>query len=286
MSLGRIGYERARQLFLLAGLIVLGLIAAVMYARRIETVEVAAALLFIPIFIALVLGGIKGGVATAILATGAYAALRYPAIEAVGADRFVPLMLSRGLSFLAFGLIGGWASQELRASLEKLELYDQVDDDTKLFNAGFFIEDTDLEMARSSRYQTIFSVALVDISRGAFDNLDRRARKRALRELGRLLSDSVRNVDRVIHAFDGERHRIAAVLPETAQAGARIFTERLAASLTEHLSARGMGVDGNVTHQALTFPGDDDALVELRFEFASIDRAEHPERAEAAAAPS
>ena len=283
-SLGRIGYPLARRLLLVLGIVILGLLAGIMYVRRVETVEVLGTLLFIPVFIALVLWGVRGGVGAALLAVAAYAALRYPAIEAVGADRFVPLILSRGAAFLAFGAIGGWASQQLEMSLQKLELYDQVDDESGLFNAGFFVQDTDLEISRSKRYQTIFSVALVDIPAKALDARSRRDRNRALRDVGRLLTDSVRTVDRAVHAFDGTRHRIAVILPETAKEGARIFTDRLAGNLTEQLVARGASLrDDELERVAITYPGDDAELDRLRDEFAAIDREQHPERAEATA---
>ena len=283
-SLGRISYPVARRVLLALGVVVLGLIAAVMYVRRVETVEVVGTLLFIPVFVALVLWGVRGGLVAALAAVAAYAALRYPAIEAVGADRFVPLIVSRGVAFLAFGLIGGWATRQLEMSLEKLELYDQVDDETGLFNAGFFVQDTDLEVSRSKRYQTIFSVALVDVPAAAFDGLSRRDRAKALRAVGRLLTDSVRTVDRAVHAFDGSRHRIAVILPETANEGARIFTDRLAGTLTEQLGGRGAQLrDGELARKAITYPGADAELEQLRDAFAAIDRAQHPELAEASA---
>ncbi len=284
VSLGRIGYPGARRLLLALGVLILGLIAGVMYVRRVETVEVIGTLLFIPVFIALVLWGVRGGTAAALLAAGAYAAFRYPAIEAVGADRFIPLIVSRGVAYLAFGVVGGWAARQLEASLEKLELYDQVDDESGLFNAGFFVQDTDLEVSRSKRYQTIFSVALVDVPGAALEGRSRRDRGRALREVGRLLTDSVRTVDRAVHAFDGARHRIAVILPETAKEGASIFVDRLAGNLTEQLVARGAQLqDGELARKAITFPGDDGELETLREEFAAIDREQHPERAEVTA---
>lgn len=280
-SLGRIGYERARQLLLLAGILVLVLIAAVMYVRRVETVEVVGTLLFIPVFVAFVLGGVRGGLVFAAVAVAAYAAFRYPAIEAVGADRFTPLIISRGIAYLAFGLIGGWATQQLESSLDKLELYDQIDDQTGLFNAGFLVQDTELEISRSQRYQTLFSLALVDLPEAPFSKLSRRERTKIWRGVGRLLHDSVRTVDRVVHAFDGQRHRIAVVLPETSQEGTRIFTDRLAAKLAEHLSGRGIKIAvQELDSKALTFPGDEEALETIRSEFAAIDRLEHPEGAQ------
>ncbi len=280
-SLGRIGYERARQLLLIAGIVVLLLVAFVMYVRRVETVEVYGTLLFIPVFIAFVLAGVRGGLIAAVLAAAAYAAFRYPAIEAVGADRFVPLIFSRAVAYLAFGGIGGWSTQQLEASLTKLELYDQIDDQTGLFNAGFFVQDTDLELSRSQRYQTVFSIATVEIPAKALEGRSRRDTMRIWRDLGRMLAQSVRTVDRAVHGFDGTRHRVAIVLPETSTEGARIFTDRLAAKISEHLHGRNIAVAvQDMAARALTYPGDEAELQALRADFVAIDQTEHPEGAQ------
>src|ERR671919_298151 len=281
----RIGYRGARRLLLAAGVAVLLVTVAVMYVRRVETVEVMATVLFLPVFVALVFWNVRGGVIVGVLAAAAYAALRYPAIDAVGVDRFLGLIASRAVAYIAFGALGGWASRQLETSLEKLELYDQIDDLTGLFNARFFVQDIDLEMSRSKRYQTIFSVSVVDVAASAFEPLDGRQRKRALRDLGRILKDSVRTVDRAVHAQDGERNRFAVVLPETGPEGVRVFTERFVERVSEFLSQRGALVsEDNVSSVAATFPEDEAAIQSLRAAFSAIDRLDHPEASESEAA--
>ncbi|HEV3475028.1 MAG TPA: hypothetical protein VG602_06660, partial [Actinomycetota bacterium] len=111
LSIRRIGYRRARLLLLVAGVVVLAVIGIVTYARRVETVEVVATILFLPIFLGALFGRITGGVVMGVLAAGIYAALRAPAIEAVGFDRFLGLLISRSVAFIAFGGLGGWAVQ-------------------------------------------------------------------------------------------------------------------------------------------------------------------------------
>lgn len=274
---GALDYARARRILLAAGLIVLLAVSAVMYVRRVDTAEVTATLLFIPVFVAVVFWGIRGGVIAGVLAAVAYAAVRYPAVEAVGWDRFSGLLVSRAVAYVAFGSIGGWATKQLEASLTKLELYDQIDDASGLYNARFFVQDTDLEVSRSKRYQTIFSVVVVDVPADAIDRLGRQ-KGRVLRDVGRLLKDSVRTVDRAVHTADGTRHRFAVVLPETGNEGARIFGDRLAERLGGHLSGRGVAITGDsVTRSVVTYPDDEAGIQSLRAEFEAVDRAEHPE---------
>src|SRR5688500_6213616 len=98
-TLSRMSYGRARSMLLGAGLIVLIVTAVVMYVRRVDPVEVAGILMFIPIFVAFLFWNVRGGVIAAALATIAYTLLRYPAIEAVGADRFVGLIAGRAVAY-------------------------------------------------------------------------------------------------------------------------------------------------------------------------------------------
>ena len=274
--LSQLGYVKARRLLAVTGLAVLAVVAAVMYARRVDGIEVAATLLFVPIFVAFVFRGVLGGVVTAVVAIGAYTVLRAPAIDAVGVSEFTGLIVSRAAAYLIFGAVGGWSMQVLEGSLIKLELYDEVDDETGLFNARHLLHQADLETARARRYQTLFSIVVLDMPAGPFNALKARDRRAVLRDLGRLLGEGVRTVDHVSHARDGDRHRIAVVLPETAHEGAEIFRARLDDRVRAYLSDRGVAIDGTeVPATALTFPGDDDALAAVRADFERIDATQH-----------
>jgi hypothetical protein len=271
-------YQTAQRLLLAGGLAVLLVVAGVMYARRVDTVEVVAVLLFIPVFLAFTFWRVVGGLVAGVLASIAYLYLRLDAIDQVGLDTFRGHLLSRTAAYLAFGLLGGWAASMVENSLTKLDLYDQIDDATGLFNARFLVQDTDLEMARSTRYQTLFSVVLVEFPVDALTSLGRRQRSSALKGLGKVLRESVRTVDRVIHANDGTRHRLAVVLPETGREGAQVFASRLVDWTSDFLRQRSASVDG-VTQQLFSFPDDEAAIRTLREEFAAVEKAEHPETA-------
>lgn len=262
-------------------------IAGVMYLRDVETVEVLATLLFIPIFVAMVFWGLKGGLIAGLLAAFGYVMLRYPAIDAVGAGRFVGLIASRALGLIAFGAIGGTANEVLESSLQKLDLYDQIDDATGLFNARFFLQDTDLEVSRSKRYKTIFSVAVVSFPVKSLAGLRGRQRAAATKELGRLLGDSVRDVDRAVHGTDGVTHHLGVVMPETGPEGALIFTERLRDKVNEYLVNKGavLGPE-DVVSRCVTYPVDGEPEVQrLRSDFAAIERLQNPKGPQPTAQP-
>ena len=271
-------YATTRRLVLAAGLALLLLIAGVMYVRRVDTVEVIAVLLFIPVFLAFSFWHVIGGAVAGVAATAIYAAMRSPAIDAVGGGRYVGILAGRGLGYLAFGLLGGWASQQLERSLEKLDVYDQVDDDTGLFNARFLVQDTDLEMARATRYKTFFSVCMVEVPAGPLDALPRRRRAGLLKELGHQMREAVRSVDRPVHAKDGSVHRFAVICPETGDEGARVFSSRLGERIGDFVRSRGVDIGaGPLVATSVTYPGDDSTMGALKAQFAAIDRSQHPE---------
>lgn len=269
----RVGYDRARRLLVVVGLVILAIVVAGLLARSVDHVEVIGTLLFVPIFVALMYWGVLGGAIAGVLATVAYVVLRSDAIDAVGFGEFAGIVVSRGLGYLLFGVAGGWAASTLELSLEKLDLYDTIDDLTGLHNARFLLDDVGLERARSQRYETVFSVSFADIPAAEIGALSSRKRRHLLRELGQRLESAVRGVDRVAHGFDGRVHRVAVVLPETASEGARIFHGRLLAQVQEFLASR--DVDVAVSGAVCTVPGDGDALEDRLESWRRIDAAEH-----------
>jgi GGDEF domain-containing protein len=272
-QLARMGYRRARQLLGLAGLALLAVLIAVLLVRSVDTTEVVATLLFAPIFVLLLWFGLPGGLVGAAAATVVYVVLRSDAIDAVGWGEFSALIVSRAVAYFLFGAVGGWASRTLEMSLDKLDLYDQVDDLTGVNNARFLLTDIDLEKARSQRYQTVFSVSFLEIDGAALGALPSRRRRTVLRELGRKLADGVRTMDRVAHGFDGTVHRVATILPETSEEGARVFQARLEEQVAQFLDDSGAA--GPVVGSIVTVPGDDEALDHELAEWRRLDAAEH-----------
>ena len=106
--------------------------------------------------------------------------------------------------------------------------------------------------------------------------MPRKKRDKVLKELGDLLTTSVRAVDRAVHAEDGSMHHLAVVLPETGPEGARIFTGKLTEQIVPWLEKRDIRGTGDLHTATIAFPEDEAELVRLRQKFAAIDEAEHP----------
>lgn len=276
-SFRRLDYLGARRLVLAVGIAILAFISLMMYARGVETTEVAGSLLFIPVFVALVMWDVKGGLIAGLLAAGGYLALRYPAVRAVAEPRFVGAIVGRSIAFVAFGVVGGWANRQLGSSLTKLELFDQIDDATGMYNARFFLDDVDLELARTRRYQSMFSVVTVEVPATALADLPRRKRSAVLKDLGKLLRKAVRVMDRPVHGADADRHTIAVILPDTGEEGSTTLSERLGAAVAEYIRQRGGRLEATILPTShLTMPGDEERLEVWRVRYRAIDRLERP----------
>lgn len=221
-------YEQARGLLLVAGIGIVALVAATMYLRDVDRVEIIATMMFAAILAGFLLFGLVGGVGLALAAAGVYVGLRLPAIDLVGLSPIAGTVISRVVGYLAFGSLGGWAVEQIRTSLDRFNLIDEHDEATGLGNARAVRNAIEREADRAERYGHPFSVVTA-----SFDGLGtgRRAAS-TLRELGRKLAVSIRASDRAGHVGGPSGHRIFVVLPETGAGGAETVRANLETLVT------------------------------------------------------
>ncbi len=277
-----VSYTQARGLVLLLGLVALAVVALIMYVRRVDPTEVSATMFFLPVFVGFLFWGIRGGVTLGALATVAYIWIRSPAIDLIGWNELVGLIITRGAGYMAFGLIGGWATEQLRDSITKLDLYDQIDDATGLFNARSLVETVDLEKSRSTRYEKIFSLVTAELP--APGELSRRARRNFLTDLGDRVGRSVRAVDHAVHAKEGDNHLLAFVLPETSAEGARIFAGKLAEQVADLAAEHHLHLEASsIATSVASYPDDPETVRRVVGRFRDIAADEFPEAADSIA---
>jgi GGDEF domain-containing protein len=244
-------YSRARNLLLLSGMILIALLGLIAVARGVDHIEVIGTLLFLPVFVAFLLFGIRGGFWFGLLASVVYVILRIPSLRLLGLTPLSGQLAARVIGYLGFGVGGGWASQQVKSALDKLAMQDDIDDETGLGNARAMLQMADLERTRADRYQKVFSVALADVSEPAWAKLPKRQQDAAIKHLGTELRKAVRVNDHVSHARQDERHLIGVVLPETGPEGARIAAENL-----RQLLIKQAGDGAGVRLAVATYPGD------------------------------
>jgi GGDEF domain-containing protein len=263
-------FDRAKTLLLMSGLILIGVVGLVALTRGVDPVEVAGTLLFVPVFAGFLFFGVPGGIILGVAAGAAYIILRWPAVQLVGLSPLAGQIAARAAGYIIFGMGGGWAMGQIKATLEKLELHDDIDDETGLGNARSMLETVDLERARADRYQKLFSVVAADFRAPDWEELSPRNQRTVLRELGIKVAAGVRATDHVAHARRGEHHIIGVVLPETAAAGARIFADNLQRQLSS------LTTSAAVRMATATHPSDPEPLKLILELFKELDRSQRP----------
>ncbi len=101
-----------------------------------------------------------------------------------------------------------------------------VDDATDVYNARYLLEALDREVRRSERYGSELSILFIDLDRFKLvnDNHGHLVGTSVLRQLSRLLTQSVRQVDTVAR-YGGDEFTI--LLSDTGERGARVIAERI-----------------------------------------------------------
>jgi diguanylate cyclase (GGDEF)-like protein len=101
-----------------------------------------------------------------------------------------------------------------------------VDDATDVYNARYLLEALDREVRRSERYGSELSILFIDLDRFKLvnDTHGHLVGTSVLRQLSRLLTQSVRQVDTVAR-YGGDEFTI--LLADTGERGARVIAERI-----------------------------------------------------------
>lgn len=259
-------YRQSRTLVLATGSAVLLATAGVLLLRAQDPTEVLAVVLFLPVFVAAVLGGVRWGLAVAVVAALGYVGLRLPDINQFGWSLLGTRIIAQFIGYLAFGALGGWAAGVVQTGITKLDRFDVRDDDSELLNARGLHEQLGHELARAQRYGSSFSVVTVTFT---IDGDKRETRH----QIGDVVRQSVRTVDEPGRVTLDGHDVVVAVLPETPAAGAEIAGEKIA----EHLEQEATHVDADV--RWLSHPEDADAIQGLQDRLAEVVRRDHPEAA-------
>lgn len=119
-----------------------------------------------------------------------------------------------------------------RANIKLQELV-EIDDLTGLFNMRSIYQRLDLEIQRAKRYQRQVCVVMMDMDHFKLvnDGHDHLFGSFVLSEVGRIIQNSVRNID-IPARYGGDEFLI--VLTETHAEGALSFCERLREKICEH----------------------------------------------------
>lgn len=152
-------------------------------------------------------------------------------------------------------------STEASLALNNIEIYNRakeltyIDDLTKLHNLRYLDIVLTNEIKRAQRFNSHLSLLFLDIDffKDINDTYGHRAGSKTLAELGRLLKETVREIDVVVR-YGGDEFTI--LLIETDSPGAAIIAERIRTTVEEYtfLVNEGLSIKITITVGVATYP--------------------------------
>lgn len=128
----------------------------------------------------------------------------------------------------------------------KIEEISITDDLTNIYNMRYLDQAVDIEIEKSRRYSSIFSLIFMDIDyfKKVNDNYGHLVGSRVLIELAQLLQESLRKVD-VVSRYGGDEFVI--ILPQTPRDACFMVAERLRKAIERHVFIKDDGLSIKIT---------------------------------------
>jgi diguanylate cyclase (GGDEF)-like protein/putative nucleotidyltransferase with HDIG domain len=136
---------------------------------------------------------------------------------------------------------------QIAAPIENAQLYarleqkSRIDELTGLFNRRYFEERLKEELSRHSRYGDVFSMFMIDLDKfKAYNDVyGHPAGDVLLSHIGRIIRDSVRNID-LAFRYGGDEFVV--ILPQTARDAAYVVAERVLRQIAEEMEKKAIAV--------------------------------------------
>lgn len=160
-------------------------------------------------------------------------------------------------------------AEHVAIAIENARMYQHTkelsnrDELTGVYNRRYFFERLEREVERGKRYNSIFSIVMLDLDhfKRYNDNFGHLSGDRALREVARALEENTRKVD-IIARYGGEE--FVTILPETDKEDAALVAEKLRRAVEDiKLGASEGGELLTITAGVASFPLDSSEAIDL-----------------------
>ncbi len=213
--------------------------------------EIVAQFLLFAVLAAAVHWGRKGGFYAALAASTIYLVLRIPLVldeQTLYLD-VAALLVLRVLSYGLVGILGGELCGRIKYVFARFEDSESIDEWSHVYNQRFTLRALDNVLGQYSRYETPFSVVIINISQRVLDGLQSAKQQSIVRGLANNLRNDIRLVDEIGRLDDG---RFLIVLPQTPRDGGKVVADRLKQGSCRFLGAK----DESISVTALGAPED------------------------------
>lgn len=240
------------------GTVVAGIAGGSMYQ------EIVAQLLLLPVLLAALHFGRKGGFIAALFAIAVYVGLYIPNLADIGLSQpLVSLIAARALVYMVVGVLGGELCSRIKYVFVSLEQSDLIDAETGVYSRRYVGSLLRNLIESNQRYGAAFSAALLTVdgeTASALAAKDSR-RKTFMRDLAAAVRADVRAVDEVGRGSNGG---LVVLFPHTPCAGGQVAADRLRRTVATLLDRRGAAQPADaVTAEVLSFPEAEERLVSL-----------------------
>lgn len=199
--------------------------------------EVAAQLLLLGVLLGAVHWGRNGGFIAALGASLIYVIARIPMAldEEHLTGTVASLILVRVLTYGLVGIVGGELCSRIRYIFARLEDSNSIDEWSRLYNEKLIGRSLSSAAGQYSRYQTPYSVIVLEMSAALFADLRASKQRSLVRGVADYIRNDIRLVDEAGRLDDG---RFVVVLPHTPKEGGRVVSERLHKGVCDTVGAK------------------------------------------------
>ena len=248
-------YSRFESLVLAVGLV--AVVGSLFFSTGAMPIfeEIVAQLLLLVVLLGAVHWGRKGGFVAATLASIIYIIMRIPLLVDQGgfsAD-VASLVLVRVLTYGLIGIVGGELCGRIKYVFAKMEDSSSVDDWSQVYNQRFIVRALEAALGQFRRYETEFSVVLIEMSDTLTAELRVSKQKAIVRGIANYIRNDIRLVDELGRLDDGT---FIAVLPHTPREGATVVADRLHKGVCHTVGSK----QESVQVEVLAAPADIDSV--------------------------
>jgi len=225
-------YARFERIVILVIAIAIAVMAVAMVVQKTDAVEVIGHVFMLAVIVSSLYRGKRGALASFLLCTGIYAALRFIFIGDFTYGAATQLVVAKALVYGILALLCSYMRTQFRYFFVKMEHQDYVDDETQIGNERFLARELNSRINENERYDIPFSVINFTLDEELISSLKKRKGVSVLRDISTsILKNDTRSVDELARSHN----QLVVILPSVGRDGAQVCGRRLENRMRKYL---------------------------------------------------